>query len=112
MGSILDNFDISKHTFIPKDLITDVKNEVFKLFSIAVNLFLGGKQIFGTTVKINRQLQFRMVSDLASKWIMTADTYCAKNGLELTHETFPEIAQAIEKKFFLFKVMNYLEGGV
>lgn len=112
MGSILDNFDISKHTYIPKDLITDVKNEVFKLFSIAVNLFLGGKQIFGTTVKINRQLQFRMVSDLASKWIMTADTYCARNNIELTHETFPEIAQAIEKKFFLYKVMNYLEGGV
>lgn len=110
LGSILDGFDISKHSTLPKELIQKIKVEAFKMLSNAVNFFLAGQEVFGRKVVLKRQLQFRMISDLASKFLQKANKYCRLNGMTLSADNFDEVTENIEARFML-DVMDYLASN-
>lgn len=111
LGSILDKFDISKHTTLPSDLVDLIKVEVFKMITIALECFISGQPIFGEQVVIKRQLQFRMISDLGSKLLMKLQRYCRQNGMKLNRDNFAEAAKAMTQSFMKFDVLDYLKSN-
>ena len=60
---------------------------------------LEGKPFMGEIVTINLSLQFRLFAELAGKWLAQAMSYCRKNSISLSVDTFEIVAAAIEARF-------------
>ena len=75
----------------------------------AVELANKGGSVGGKPVRIVGKLQFRIIAELAGKWMQRADDYAMKNNIDVSDRlSMDRINNAIKKKFFMYDVMPSL----
>lgn len=109
LGSILPNMLTDVETEDSAEVVEYAKNAAFAYLLAAVELANKGGKVSGKTVRIVGKLQFRIIAELAGKWMQRADDYAMKNHIEITDKlSLDRINNSIKKSFFVFDVMPSL----
>lgn len=109
LGSILPNMLTDVETEDSAEVVEYAKNAAYAYLLAAVELANKGGKVGGKTVRIIGKLQFRIIAELAGKWMQRADDYATKNGIEVSDKlSLDRINNAIKKNFFVFDVMPSL----
>lgn len=109
LGQILPNMLTDVETEDSAEVVQYAKNVAYAYLMAAVDLAKNGGSVAGKPVKIIGKMQFRIIAELAGKWMQRADNYAVKHGIEGTDkDTLNKINNAIKLNFFVFDVMPSL----
>ncbi len=109
LGSILPHMLTDVETEDSGEIVEYAKNAAYAYLLAAVELADKGGSVGGKQVRIVGKLQFRIIAELAGKWMQRADDYAMKNNIEVTDLlSMDRINNAIKKKFFVYDVMPSL----
>lgn len=109
VGEILPNLLSDLETETSKFMIEYAKKAAYAYLCAAVELDAKGQSVNGVRVKITAPLQFRLIAELAGKWLQRADSYAMQHGIEPKDErTLNMINNAIKIPFFIRGVIPTL----
>lgn len=109
LGSILPNMLTDVETEDSTEVVQYAKNVAYAYLMAAVDLNKNNGTVAGKPVRIVGKLQFRIIAELAGKWMQRADDYAVKNNISGTDKkTLNMINNAIKRNFFVFDVLPSL----
>lgn len=109
LAQILPHMLTDVETEDSAEVVEYAKEAAYAYLLAAVELANKGGSVGGKQVRIVGKLQFRIIAELAGKWMQRADDYAAKNGIEVGDRlSMDRINNAIKKKFFVYDVMPSL----
>lgn len=109
LGSILPNMLTDVETEDSKKMVEYAKNVAYAYLMAAIDLYKNGGQVGGKPVRIEGKLQFRIIAELAGKWMQRVDDYMIKHNLSGDDSALlNKINNEIKRNFFIFDVMPSL----
>lgn len=91
------------------EVVEYAKKAAYAYLLAAVELASKGGSVGGKPVRIVGKLQFRIIAELAGKWMQRADDYAVKHNIEnIDRLALDTINNAIKRNFFIFDVMPSL----
>lgn len=109
LAQILPHMLTDVETEDSAQVVEYAKEVAYAYLLAAVELASKGGSVGGKAVRIIGKLQFRIIAELAGKWMQRADDYAAKNNIEVSDRlSLDRINNAIKKKFFVYDVMPSL----
>ena len=109
LAQILPHMLTDVETEDSAEVVEYAKEVAYAYLLAAVELANKGGSVGGKAVRIIGKLQFRIIAELAGKWMQRADDYAAKNNIEVSDRlSLDRINNAIKKKFFVYDVMPSL----
>lgn len=109
LAQILPNLLTDVETEASPHLVDYAKKVAYAYLLAAVDIANNGGSVSGRTVKITQPLQFRIIAELAGKWMQRIDDYMIKNGInDESDAILNDINNQIKRKFFVFDVIPSL----
>lgn len=110
LAQILPNLLTDVETEASPHMVDYAKKVAYAYLLAAVDISNNGGSVSGRAVKITAPLQFRVIAELAGKWMQRVDNYMMKNGIDdESEETLNNINNQIKHKFFVFDVIPSLQ---
>lgn len=92
-------------------LVEYAKKAAYAHLLAACDIAKNGGSFRGRPVVIDQKLQFRIIAELAGKWMQRADNYAEKMGISVDDRlSLDRIANDIKKNFFYFDVIPSLRA--
>lgn len=109
LAQILPHMLTDVETEDSAEVVQYAKEAAYAYLLAAVELANKGGSVGGKPVRIVGKLQFRIIAELAGKWMQRADDYAMKNNIDVSDRlALDRINNAIKKKFFMYDVMPSL----
>ena len=109
LAQILPHMLTDVETEDSAEVVQYAKEAAYAYLLAAVELANKGGSVGGKPVRIIGKLQFRIIAELAGKWMQRADDYAMKNNIDVSDRlSMDRINNAIKKKFFMYDVMPSL----
>lgn len=109
LAQILPHMLTDVETEDSAEVVQYAKEAAYAYLLAAVELANKGGSVGGKSVRIVGKLQFRIIAELAGKWMQRADDYAMKNNIDVSDRlAMDRINNAIKKKFFMYDVMPSL----
>ena len=109
LAQILPHMLTDVETEDSAEVVQYAKEAAYAYLLAAVELANKGGSVGGKPVRIVGKLQFRIIAELAGKWMQRADDYAMKNNIDVSDRlSMDRINNAIKKKFFMYDVMPSL----
>lgn len=109
LAQILPHMLTDVETEDSAEVVQYAKEAAYAYLLAAVELANKGGSVGGKPVRIVGKLQFRIIAELAGKWMQRADDYAMKNNIDVSDRlAMDRINNAIKKKFFMYDVMPSL----
>lgn len=109
LAQILPHMLTDVETEDSAEVVQYAKEAAYAYLLAAVELANKGGSVGGKQVRIVGKLQFRIIAELAGKWMQRADDYAMKNNIDVSDRlAMDRINNAIKKKFFMYDVMPSL----
>ena len=109
LAQILPHMLTDVETEDSAEVVQYAKEAAYAYLLAAVELANKGGSVGGKPVRIVGKLQFRIIAELAGKWMQRADDYAIKNNIDVSDRlSMDRINNAIKKKFFMYDVMPSL----
>lgn len=109
LAQILPHMLTDVETEDSAEVVQYAKEAAYAYLLAAVELANKGGSVGGKSVRIVGKLQFRIIAELAGKWMQRADDYAMKNNIDVSDRlSMDRINNAIKKKFFMYDVMPSL----
>lgn len=109
LAQILPNLLTDVETEASPHLVDYAKKVAYAYLLAAVDIANNGGSVSGRTVKITQPLQFRIIAELAGKWMQRVDDYMIKNEInDESDAILNDINNQIKRKFFVFDVIPSL----
>lgn len=109
LAQILPHMLTDVETEDSAEVVEYAKEAAYAYLLAAVELANKGGSVGGKQVRIVGKLQFRIIAELAGKWMQRADDYAMKNNIDVSDRlALDRINNAIKKKFFMYDVMPSL----
>lgn len=109
LAQILPHMLTDVETEDSAEVVQYAKEAAYAYLLAAVELANKGGSVGGKQVRIVGKLQFRIIAELAGKWMQRADDYAMKNNIDVSNRlAMDRINNAIKKKFFMYDVMPSL----
>lgn len=109
LAQILPHMLTDVETEDSAEVVQYAKEAAYAYLLAAVELANKGGSVGGKPVRIVGKLQFRIIAELAGKWMQRADDYASKNNIDVSDRlALDRINNAIKKKFFMYDVMPSL----
>lgn len=109
LAQILPHMLTDVETEDSAEVVQYAKEAAYAYLLAAVELANKGGSVGGKPVRIVGKLQFRIIAELAGKWMQRADDYAIKNNIDVSDRlALDRINNAIKKKFFMYDVMPSL----
>lgn len=109
LAQILPHMLTDVETEDSAEVVQYAKEAAYAYLLAAVELANKGGSVGGKPVRIVGKLQFRIIAELAGKWMQRADDYAIKNNIDVSDRlSMDRINNAIKKKFFIYDVMPSL----
>ena len=109
LAQILPHMLTDVETEDSAEVVQYAKEAAYAYLLAAVELANKGGSVGGKPVRIVGKLQFRIIAELAGKWMQRADDYASKNNIDVSDRlAMDRINNAIKKKFFMYDVMPSL----
>lgn len=111
LSEILPNLLTDVETESSMEIVEYAKKVAFANLIAAVDIANHGGAVKGKRVIIDQKLQFRIIAELAGKWMQRADDYAEKNGITTQDRlTLDRINNDIKMNFFVFDVIPSLKA--
>lgn len=111
LSQILPNLLTDVETESSADLVEYAKEAAYAHLLAACDIAKNGGSFRGKPVIIDQKLQFRIIAELAGKWMQRADNYAEKMGISVNDRlSLDRIANEIKKNFFYFDVIPSLRA--
>ena len=111
LSEILPNLLTDVETESSMAIVEYAKKVAFANLIAAVDIANHGGAVKGKRVVIDQKLQFRIIAELAGKWMQRADDYAEKNGIRSQDRlTLDRINNDIKMNFFVFDVIPSLKA--
>lgn len=111
LSEILPNLLTDVETESSMAIVEYAKKVAFANLIAAVDIANHGGAVKGKRVIIDQKLQFRIIAELAGKWMQRADDYAEKNGIRSQDRlTLDRINNDIKMNFFVFDVIPSLKA--
>jgi hypothetical protein len=111
LSEILPNLLTDVETESSMEVVEYAKKVAFANLIAAVDIANHGGAVKGKRVIIDQKLQFRIIAELAGKWMQRADDYAEKNGITTQDRlTLDRINNDIKMNFFVFDVIPSLKA--
>ena len=111
LSEILPNLLTDVETESSHQVVDYAKKVAFANLVAAVDIANHGGAVRGKRVVIDQKLQFRIIAELAGKWMQRADDYAEKNNISGTDRlTLDRINNDIKMNFFIFDVIPSLKA--
>lgn len=109
LSEILPNLLTDVETESSQEMVEYAKKVAYANLLAAVDIAQHNGSYRGRAVVIDQKLQFRIIAELAGKWMQRADSYAEKNGIIGTDRlTLDHIANDVKKDYFYFDVIPSL----
>lgn len=109
LAQILPHMLTDVETEDSAEVVQYAKEAAYAYLLAAVELANKGGSVGGKQVRIVGKLQFRIIAELAGKWMQRADDYAMKNNIDVSDRlSMDRINNAIKKKFFMYDVIPSL----
>lgn len=109
LSEILPNLLTDVETESSKELVDYAKKIAYANLIAAVDINKNNGSFGGKPVAITTKLEFRLIAELAGKWMQRADNFASKNNIDgFDSKTLNYIANSIKKQFFFYDVMPTL----
>lgn len=109
LSEILPNLLTDVETESSRELVDYAKKIAYANLIAAVDINKNNGSFGGKPVAITRKLEFRLIAELAGKWMQRADNFASKNNINgFNNKTLNTIANSIKKQFFFYDVMPTL----
>lgn len=109
LAQILPHMLTDVETEDSAEAVEYAKEAAYAYLLAAVELANKGGSVGGKPVRIVGKLQFRIIAELAGKWMQRADDYAMKNNIDVSDRlSMDRINNVIKKKFFMYDVMPSL----
>ena len=109
LAQILPHMLTDVETEDSAEVVQYAKEAAYAYLLAAVELANKGGSVGGKPVRIVGKLQFRIIAELAGKWMQRADDYAMKNNIDVSDRlSMDRINNAIKKRFFMYDVMPSL----
>lgn len=109
LAQILPHMLTDVETEDSAEVVEYAKEAAYAYLLAAVELANKGGSVGGKPVRIVGKLQFRIIAELAGKWMQRADDYASKNNIDVSDRlALDSINNAIKRKFFMYDVMPSL----
>ena len=109
LAQILPHMLTDVETEDSAEVVEYAKEAAYAYLLAAVELANKGGSVGGKPVRIVGKLQFRIIAELAGKWMQRADDYASKNSIDVSDRlALDSINNAIKRKFFMYDVMPSL----
>lgn len=109
LAQILPHMLTDVETEDSAEVVNYAKEAAYAYLLAAVELANKGGSVGGKPVRIVGKLQFRIIAELAGKWMQRADDYASKNNIDVSDRlAMDRINNAIKRKFFMYDVMPSL----
>lgn len=109
LAQILPHMLTDVETEDSAEVVAYAKEAAYAYLLAAVELANKGGSVGGKPVRIVGKLQFRIIAELAGKWMQRADDYAMKNNIDVSDRlAMDRVNNAIKKKFFVYDVMPSL----
>lgn len=110
LSEILPNLLTDVETESSMELVNYAKKAAYAYLIAAVDLADKGGSVKGIPVVISQKLQFRIIAELAGKWMQRADSYAEEHNITRQDKlTLDTINNAIKMNFFIFDVIPSLK---
>ena len=110
LSEILPNLLTDVETESSMELVEYAKKAAYAYLIAAVDIADNGGSVKGVPVIINQKLQFRIIAELAGKWMQRADSYAEEHNITRQDKlTLDTINNAIKMNFFIFDVIPSLK---
>lgn len=110
LSEILPNLLTDVETESSMELVEYAKKAAYAYLIAAVDIADKGGSVKGVPVIINQKLQFRIIAELAGKWMQRADSYAEEHNITRQDKlTLDTINNAIKMNFFIFDVIPSLK---
>ena len=110
LSEILPNLLTDVETESSAELVEYAKKAAYAYLIAAVDIADKGGSVKGVPVVINQKLQFRIIAELAGKWMQRADSYAEEHNITRQDKlTLDTINNAIKMNFFIFDVIPSLK---
>jgi len=111
LSEILPNLLTDVETESSMEIVEYAKKVAFANLIAAVDIANHGGAVKGKRVIIDQKLQFRIIAELAGKWMQRADDFAEKNGIRSQDRlTLDRINNDIKMNFFVFDVIPSLKA--
>lgn len=109
LAQILPHMLTDVETEESAEVVDYAKKAAYAYLLAAVELAAKGGSVGGKPVRIVGKLQFRIIAELAGKWMQRADDYAIKHNMEnIDRLALDTINNAIKRNFFIYDVMPSL----